>query len=242
MTTKSYRTVDGATFDYHMYEAIEFWGQVGGDLLFDWGLHWESEGVPVDSNKTYDVSAIMVGSHVIRAMINQDPLGNKPYSMDSYKNVPGSFWGISLPETMSDIQQTCNSSVRAIENNQALSSGPCVYYDISQLPYDEDVEMIRPYKVYQMDSSLNVNNSGSRPIEFFTVPNVSNQLLTIYESFKKEADITTGVPAYAHGDARVGGAGNTASGLALFIFLLANATNLNPTSTHGTPLLKCQCW
>ena len=221
LESKSYRVVDGSTYNYSLFEAIEFWGRIGGDKLLEWGLVEEAKDKPIEYTKTYDISAIMVGNHVIKAMINEDPLGNKPYSSFCYKDVPGSFWGISLPETMQDIQKTCNSSVRAIENNQALSSGPCTMQDISQVPYGEDITSIHPYKVFQYDSSLNINNTGAKPIDFLLVPNTSIPLLNVYEAFKKEADVTTGIPAYAHGDARVGGAGNTASGLAL---LQGNAT------------------
>ena len=220
LESKTYRVPQGAVRNYQTYEGWEYWGRVPGDKLRDWGLHEKSPGEAIDPNDTYDVTCVLIGNYVIKAQINADPLGKKPYSMDSFKKVPGSFWGISLPETMSDIQQTCNSSIRAIENNQSLSSGPQTMIDISQLPYGEDINNLYPYKIHQYDSSLNANSS-TRPIDFFAVPNHAPQLLQVYDAFKREADDVTGIPAYAHGDSAVGGAGNTASGLAM---LQGNAT------------------
>ena len=77
---------------------------------------------------------------------------------------------------MQDIQRTCNSSVRGIENNQALSSGPLTMVDLAQLPNGEDITDIKPYKIYQVDSSRNLG-TNSKAIEFFSVPNVSIPLI-----------------------------------------------------------------
>ena len=91
-------------------------------------------GMPIDDIEDvlgeYHVEAWLIGNYVIKAEINGDPLGRKPYFKASYRRRNGQFWGISLPEVISDIQDTCNAAIRNLLNNIALSSGPMVGLDI----------------------------------------------------------------------------------------------------------------
>lgn len=189
-------------------DALSFWGSVPGYLLKDWGI----KNIE-DERAEYEISAIKVRHRVIKAMINEHPLKQRPYSMDSFKKVPGSFWGISLPETMNDIQQICNASIRAMCNNAAISSGPILGYDMSQIIAGQEIESLRPWMMIQYDGRKAVNNRD--PIKAFDIPNNVNELLFVYGKMKQEADDATGVPAFAGGSTQMGGAAETASGLAM---------------------------
>ena len=91
-------------------EAIEFWGPVSGQMLIDWGMQDQS----IDPYREYQVDAWRVGTHVIKAVLNPDPLGRRPYSKASWESIPGAFWGLALPEMMRDVQTMCNASARAL--------------------------------------------------------------------------------------------------------------------------------
>ena len=116
-------------------DALEFWGKVPGKKLREWGM--SEEEIP-DEAKEYDVNAWMIGRWVIKAVLNYDPLGKKPYYTTSFIKRPGALWGSGIPEIIEDIQQMCNSAARALVNNMGLASGPQVEVNIDRLPADED--------------------------------------------------------------------------------------------------------
>jgi len=72
-----------------IYDALEFWGKVSGKMLLEWGLTEEEVS---DSAKEYDANVWIVGNFVIKAILNYDPLGEKPYAVTSFIKSPGAFW------------------------------------------------------------------------------------------------------------------------------------------------------
>ena len=71
-----------------MYDALEFWGKVSGQMLVEWGM--DEEMVP-DQAKEYDANVWVIGNYVIKAVLNYDPLGEKPYAKTSFIKAPGAF-------------------------------------------------------------------------------------------------------------------------------------------------------
>lgn len=193
-------------------DALEFWGRVSGKMLIEWGM--DKAEVP-DENKEYDVNAWLVGSHVIKATLNYDPLGGKPYKSTSFIKRPGSFWGTSIPEIIEDVQSMCNGAARALMNNMGLASGPQVEVNIDRLPEDEKVTQVYPWKIWQV---LNDPLGSGQPAVRFNQPDDrSGALMTVYKEFVRLADDQSGIPAYVYGDGNVGGAGRTASGLSMLM-------------------------
>lgn len=200
----SYFTTDPSTID-----ALHFYGSVPGDILEDWGLTVK------DKHKSYEVDAILVGRHVIRAVINDDPLASRPYFSACWDPVPGSIFGIALPEQMDDHQKIVNACARALCNNMAIASGPQVVILTDMLAEGEDIQGIHPMKIWQMKSSQ-TGNSG-KPVEFFQPEANSAELINVLNDFEKRADDVTNVPRYSYGNQDVGGAGNTATGLSMLM-------------------------
>ena len=118
-------------FDTDKVDVVEFWGDVPGSLLLEEGLDVTEI---TDPQKRYDVCVWLIGGDIIKAMLNPNPMGLKPYAVRSYVTIPGSFWGRGLPELIADLQQICNALTRAIVNNAALSSGPLIERDSDRVP------------------------------------------------------------------------------------------------------------
>ncbi len=188
-------------------EALEFWGAVQGKLLLDWGI----EEVDIDPDIDYEVNAWKVGQHVIRAILNPDTLGRKPYNVDSYERVPGSFWGKGIPELMADIQDVCNALARAIVNNAGLASGPQVEVNMERC---EQSEGIYPWKIWP---STNQQMSESPAVRFNQPQVITDQLLRVFEFFSALSEDSTGIPRWAFGNTNIGGAGATSSGLSMLM-------------------------
>lgn len=197
-----------------MIEALEYWGPATGMVLRQWGMKsWQ--GKPIDELDEYQINAWMIGSYVVRAQINPDPLDQRPYSKASFEDIPGAFWGTALPEMMADVQVMCNASARALAMNMGIASGPQVEVNIDRLPKGEPITSMFPWKVWQTTSDR--SGSGHPAIRFFQPNMNAAELLQVYTYFSKIADEVTGVPNYLYGSSAVSGAGRTASGLSMLM-------------------------
>jgi hypothetical protein len=192
-------------------EAIEFYGSVSGDMLMNWGIKDKT----IKSHKEYEINAWMVGPFVIKAIINPDPLGRRPYDIAQWNEIPGAFWGGALAEQMRDINTMCNASARALANNMAIASGPQVEVTVDRLPDGEDVTSIYPWKIWQ--TTTDRTGGGQRAVSFFQPEMNASVLMGVYAQFAKQADEVTGIPNYVYGSSGVSGAGRTASGLSMLM-------------------------
>lgn len=198
-------------------DTLCFWGKLPGQLLLEWG--WDDP--TIDKNGQYDVNLWQIGSRTIGVTLNQAPGGKRPYSMASFRKIPGSFWGEGLAHEIRDCQRMCNAAARGIANNSGLASGPqVVINDSSRLPPNEDPTNIYPWKLWQFGPD-NGSTSNRPPVEFFQPPSVVSELMGIFNEFAAMADNVSGVPNYSHGNDNVHGAGKTASGLSM---LMTNAS------------------
>lgn len=198
-----------------LIDALQFWGSVQGRLLRDWGM---SEAEVPDPMAEYPIEAWLIGTWIIKAVINPDPLGRKPYYKTSYEEVPGAFWGNSVADLCRDTQDICNAAARSLVNNMSLASGPQVVYNVDRLPEGEIITQLYPWKIWQVTSDP--VGANSNPVEFFQPSTQANELMAVYEKFSTLADEYTGIPRYMTGGSPTGGAARTASGMSM---LMTNA-------------------
>jgi hypothetical protein len=199
-------------------DALEFYGSVPGKYLIEWGL--EDPEVN-DKDKPYNVNIWMIGRHVIKASVNPDPLGQKPYRKACYEEIPGAFWGNGIPDLIRDVQDVCNSAARSLVNNMAIASGPQVSINVSRMPAGAQVTQLYPWKIHQFEEPP--MSSTAPPIDFFQPQSNANELMGVFSFFSQLADEYSGLPRYMSGDTNIGGAGRTASGLSS---LMSNSNRL----------------
>jgi len=198
-------------------DVLEFWGDISGDLLIEWGM---STKQIKDPQKEYQVCIWLVGNEVIKSVINPDPLGRKPYHMTSFEKIPGSFWGKGIPDIMDDVQDAVNATMRSAINNMAMASGPFIGIDNAMVEQGDDTDEIYPWKKFNFDSSVNMSMGqqvNKLPIEFFQINPMVEKCIAMLEYLNRIADEHTGIPAYTYGKADIGGAARTASGLSMLI-------------------------
>jgi len=203
--------LQGQTLDTGLIDALQFWGSASGRMLQGWGM--PKDQVP-DLAKEYQVEAWLIGSHVIKAVLNADPLARRPYYSASFQMVPGSVWGNSPYDLMHDCQDMCNGAARAMAANLGIASGPQVAILSNRIPAGEDVTELYPWKIWQFESDP--MGSTAAPISFFQPQSNANELMTVYERFSALADEYTGIPRYMAGF-ETAGAGRTASGMSMMI-------------------------
>jgi len=208
-------------------DSLIFWGSVQGSLLIEWGMreHVSAERrpgamvtkvEPIEPEREYQVCARAVGQYVIKAIVNPDPLGNRPYYSASFENVPGSIWGKALPEVMAPEQYMCNAAARSVVNNMGMASGPQVAItDASRLMPGEKSDEFSPWKVWQF--KRDPNGGSAIPIQFFSPNPMTDMLLKVYDYWAKQAGESTGIPNYVYGMSESSGAARTATGLSMLM-------------------------
>ena len=204
-----------------MYDCLEFHGTVPAKVLREFGM--SATDVP-DLDRDYTVQLWMVGRFVFKVQLAPSPRERPPFYITSFNKVPGTMVGNALPDTLSDIQDVCNAALRALVNNMAMSSGPQVAINEDMLGAGEDTTAIFPWRIWKW--SARPGSVATDPVKFFQPVSNAQQLLGVYEKFTQIADEISAIPRYITGSDRMGGAGRTASGLAM---LMGNASKMLQT-------------
>lgn len=194
-----------------LVDALQMWDSISGKLLLDWGIPEEEIE---DPSLSYPCEVWLIGNTVVRAVLNYDPLGRKPYYLTSYEAKPGSVDGKGVADLCRDSQAMVNATARAMANNMGISSGPQVGVNISRLPTGEDITDMHPWKIWQFKSSE--YNDSSPPLSFFQPNSNAQELMAVFEKFSERADEDTMIPKYMTGG-HTPGASRTSSGLSMLI-------------------------
>lgn len=206
VTDKDFDDADG-----DVIAALQLWDSIPGKILMEWGM---DESEVDDPHKSYPCEVWMVNNTVIKAVLNYDPIGRKPYYLTSFEKVPGRIDGNGVADLCMDAQNMCNAAARALANNMGISSGPQVGVNISRLPAGEDITQMHPWKIWQFKSSE--YGDASAPMQFFQPNSNAGELMAVFEKFMELADEVSGIPRYMTGQ-HVPGAGRTSSGLSMLI-------------------------
>lgn len=201
----------GSVRDASIVDAIQLWDSIQGKLLIDWGM--DKTEVP-DADRSYPAEVWLIGNTVIKAVLNYDPLGRRPYYKASYEQIPGAFWGNGVTDLIRDCQDMCNAAARALSNNMGIASGPQVGVNVSRIAPGETITSLYPWKIWQFQNSD--YQDGSAPLTFFQPNSNAQELMGVFEKYALLADEYSGVPRYMTGE-HAPGAGRTASGLSMLI-------------------------
>ncbi len=196
-------------FDSNKIEVLSYWGDMPGYMLKEWMTGDKGQ---MEDHEEYAVNVWFCGNHILKAVVNPHKLGYRPIHKACYEEIPGAFWGRSVPQLLEHIQGAANSLMRAVINNAAMSSGPLYEVDKDRLPYDDG--NLHPWKRFESTAQ---QMKESPAVKFHNVPNVIRDMLLAFDAFSRGADEQSGIPAYAHGDPKVGGAGDTSSGLSMLM-------------------------
>lgn len=204
-----------------LISCLEFTGNVQGKMLLEYGM--KADQVQ-DELRDYMVQAWLIGNHIIKVQLSPSPRKRHPYFITSFEKVPGTPVGNGLPDILSDINDVCNATLRALVNNLSISSGPQVMINDDRLAPGEDGESMYPWKRWHTVSDP-MGNAQQVPISFFQPNSYAQDLLSVYQKFSDIADEISAIPKYLSGQSP-GGAGRTASGLAM---LMGNASKILQT-------------
>ena len=191
-------------------DAINYWGSVPGWKLMSWGVKGKLE-----ETREYECNVLLCGRYVLYAAMNPDPLSQRPYRKACYDEIPGAFWGRSIPDLASTPQQMCNAIACALADNLAIASGPMAWVHADRFADGEQSMEMFPWKLWQLKSDP---TQGVNPgIGFFQPNDNSEKLMNTLDKWEIRADDATGIPRYTYGNERAGGSADTATGLSMLM-------------------------
>ena len=206
-----------------MMDLVEYHGYVQGKLLQEYGM--DRSQVP-DELRDYFVDVFKIGRYVLKVQLSPSLKKRPPYYVTSFEKVPGTVVGNALPDILDDTQDAANAALRSLINNMSIASGPQVVVNDDRVAENENGDDLYPWKRWHVVTDPLGPNNGQMPISFFQPNSNAQELLVVYEKFTQIADELSAIPRYVTGSERTGGAGRTASGLAM---LMGNAAKILQT-------------
>jgi hypothetical protein len=203
-------------------DMIEYHGYVQGSMLREQGFG--KDKVP-DEYRDYFVDSFKIGRYIIKTQLSPSLRKRPYYYVTSFEKVPGTVVGNALPDILYDIQDATNSTLRSLVNNMSISSGPQVVVNDDRIADNENGDDLYPWKRWHTVTDP-LGNNNQEPVRFFQPNSNAQELLGVYEKFTQIADELSSIPRYITGSERMGGAGRTASGLAM---LMGNAAKILQT-------------
>ena len=198
---------------------MEFHGNVQGRVLQEYGMPGVS-----DELRDYRVDAYCIGSHVIKANLSPSPRARHNYFITSFEKVPGTPLGNGLTDMIADLQDVANATLRSLVNNVSIASGPQVVVNDDRARPEENTDDLYPWKRWHVTNDP-VGNNAKPPVEFYQPQSNAQDLLGVFKAFVDLSDDVSAIPKYIGGQPG-GGAGRTASGLAM---LMGNASKILQT-------------
>lgn len=198
-----------------LIDTAEWHGWASGQMLLDWGMDPEQITDPLQE---YKVQAWLIDRWVIKVQIVPSLSQRAPYYLTNFEKIPGTMAGYGINDLLEDIQAVANAATRALVNNMSIASGPQVVINDAVTSPGED-DQLYPWKRWHVNFDPMITGSV-KPIDFFQPNSNIQELMGTYEKFSQMADDVSAIPRYVTGNDRVGGAGRTASGLAM---LMGNA-------------------
>lgn len=199
---------DANTSDIDRYEVLEYWGILDAELAEEADLDMPEE---FNDRDEVQVNVWVCNGQILRLVINPFTPTRIPYSAVPYELNPYSFFGIGVAENMEDTQLLMNGFMRMAVDNGALSGNLLIEIDETNLVPGQDLS-VYPGKVFRRQQG-----APGQSIFGTKWPNVSNELLMMFDKARQLADESTGIPSYAHGIGGVMGVGRTASGMSMLM-------------------------
>lgn len=190
------------------YEILEYWGMLDTDIAEEAGLELPDE---LQDSTEIQVNIWVCNNQILRLVVNPFTPSRIPYHSVPFEMNPYSFFGVGVAENMEDTQLIMNGTMRLAIDNAALSGNLLVEIDETNLVPGQDME-IYPGKVFRRQAG-----APGQSIFGTKFPNVSQELIMMFDKARQLADESTGIPSFSHGSTGVTGVGRTASGMSMLM-------------------------
>ena len=190
------------------YEVIEYWGILDSELAEAADIDIPKE---LEDRDQIEVNAWICNGQILRLVLNPFTPTRIPYCAVPYELNPYGLFGIGVAENMMDTQLLMNGFMRLSVDNAALSGNLLIEIDETNLVPGQDLS-VYPGKVFRRQGGqIGAAIHGTK------FPNVSNELLQMFDKARQLSDESTGIPSFSHGQTGVTGVGRTASGMSMLM-------------------------
>ena len=188
------------------YDLLGFYGRIRGKALAMYGVEVE------DERRFYEAEVWVLGGYVIKAILNPNDKGRRPFEVKAFSSTTGEMWGKSPVEIIRDSQRQCTVSGRALARNMEFASAPIGEVTARNVLGEDDPQEIYP----MMMRAVSATTGGQTVYRFYSVPSLAGELMGVYDKFYRVGFDLLGIPPLAFGDA-TGAAtlGRTSGGVAM---------------------------
>lgn len=191
------------------YRVHERWGYLSGRELASAG----ADVAESDYGKVFSANVWMLGNAIIKAMLNPLEGIGIPYFFYPYQQDDTSFWPEGIAYQLRAPQAGINASVRAMQDNAGISSGPIYGVNMACLSPGEDPMEMQANKLFLFDKP---NINLAQAFQAVTVPSAVEHNMALANFWQQGADEVS-TPRFNQGDGNIAGAGKTASGLSMLM-------------------------
>ena len=189
------------------YDVVCFHGRISGKMLN------ALAGYSLVEWEWYEAAVEVCGNYTLRAELNPNPSGRRPFAAQSLFPVPGSFFGECIPTRLLDTQRACEAAIRSLIRNMAWSSGPFVQVDINRVAADDDPTFIEPGTVKFTKQTFSGQNIPA--YRFDTANSNANELNALLDSFVRRGFMVIGMSELALSGTPAAGVGRTSGGMSI---------------------------
>lgn len=190
------------------FEILEYWGTIDRETAEQADIEIPEE---LEDRDEFQINAWICNNQILRLVMNPFTPMRIPYAAVPYETNPYSFFGIGVAENMEDTQLLMNGFYRMSVDNSALSGNLLIEIDETNLVPGQDLT-IYPGKILRRQSG-----APGQAVFGTKFPNISNELMMMFDKSRQLADEATGIPSYSHGTTGVMGVGRTASGMSMLM-------------------------
>lgn len=195
-----------ANKDSGYYDLLVFYGRIRGNQLAMYGVEVEEE------RRFYEAEVWVLGDYVIKATLNPNDKGRRPFEVKAYSSTTGEMWGKSPVEIIRDAQRQCTVSGRALARNMEFASAPIGEVIARNVLGKDDPQEIYP----MMLRAVSATTSGNNVYRFYSVPSLASELMGVYDKFYRVGFDLLGIPPIAFGDTTGNASlGRTSGGVAM---------------------------
>lgn len=189
------------------WEVLVYWGIMDKEVAL-------AAGADVSELSNLDevqVNIWVCNGEMLRVVTNPFEPSNIPFHAVPYEKDPSEFWGVGVPENMSDSTMIMNGHARMAIDNLALSGN--LIFDISE-------DSLVPGQSMEMYAGKVLRRQSGQPgqaVFGLKFPNTTAENMLMFDRFRQFADEETGIPSYSHGQTGVGSTTRTASGMSMLM-------------------------
>jgi len=187
------------------FEVFEYWGLLDKRTAKEIGFDYK------DELDVISVNVWICGNKVLRCIHNPFTPTRLPYMVCPYEVNPYQFFGIGIPENMSDSQQIMNGHARMAIDNLALSGNLVFDIDETLLVPGQDMKVF-PGKIFRRQSG-----QPGQAVHGLKFPSTTTENMMMFDRFRQLADESTGIPSYSHGTTGVQTTTRTAAGMSMLM-------------------------